>query len=200
MYSGYASIFEPSIHLRDDSHATSAGAVLYGELLADFVCKILTEMESSCMPFDSRRERVHDSISHLKPNVGFLMVSENYRICKSLHFLVRPHESRTKVRFVVDNIIGPFSPVILLQVGPVCYQSSLWDPWCHFERECFSSLPVAMVDCDAWNVCSILISNILPNYAKCRKQDFMPPAVEDICFKIRSIYCIGGDIVPAAES
>jgi hypothetical protein len=164
--------FSPEKHLRDESHTTPAGGLLYAE-------NLFAEIDSLVKMSASSNEGAAAVLppfyiaSTSRPSIGrHVLGLDGYLELDSLEFVCTPDGTFPAPVILFDALIGPDSPVLLVQeAGSDDKLLSLWDPWCHFSRNNYRKLSLnASVPRSA--LVSISIAEALPDYASCANKDF----------------------------
>lgn len=143
----------PDDMLRDNVHTTEFGAKLYAERIVSF----LEEFSFSDMK-EIQVERDHAfNIAAYDLNCS---LTEN----QTLQFVFSSSEFS---EIAISHTIGPYSPVLeYLSNGVLISKQSIFDAWCHYERENFTTLvPQSVFRLLSSNALTIRISSDMPNFS-----------------------------------
>jgi hypothetical protein len=173
--------------VRDIVHTNELGANFYKEKIVSFIKKVVNEASDY---FDGFNLLDDHSIKHLKSNIL------PYEIClkkeETLKINIKSF-SDVYSELLIRHRIGTFSPVISISDGVLKKSLSLWDSYCHYEREHFTTLINNADFKSAYlrdpYLIEIKISDDLPKYETCRRPD-VNFDVEKLV-KITEIYSIG---------
>lgn len=174
--------------LRDECHTTLLGAKVYSQFLVSKICEILA------MPAYHGRSLQSDN--PLVP-VSKLELADDYVHASEIQLIVKPGGSARGSTLVLDHKVGPYSPVVEIKTGQGYLKSfSLWDPYCHYERQNYIALPgrYGSKSPESLSV-QISVSNKLPLYELARNKDYDFSSVTSRYMRPRVVYCIGGDIL-----
>lgn len=86
-------------------------------------------------------------------------------------------------RLVQHQRLGPFSPVLDGQFSPdgSPFQISVWDPFCHFERDSYVMLCSQTIAPGLLRTLSLDVAETRPDYASCRRQVLQWPSALYMC-------------------
>ncbi len=87
------------------------------------------------------------------------------------------HSAGAPIRIIQKQRIGAFSPVLDILNGVTCSSRSVWDQYCHFERESYVVLFSGLME-PGGNL-EISVSDKNPMYHQCRREDVTWPKPED---------------------
>lgn len=183
-------VFEDSLDLilRDECHTTPAGGRKYADILLKYILPLVQSSEEG-----SLNMKVHSpliSVSNIFCPYPDLPVS-------SIKLLIRPVTNGGRdCSLVLDHRVGPFSPVVDI-ITSVGHSSvfSLWDPYCHYERQVYSGIAGRFsTEWDSIFSVEIKVSQDKPSYHLSRNTEYDFSSVSRRYMKLRSIYCIGGEI------
>ena len=194
IYKSCRDSFSPECHLRDESHTNANGALFYAEKLSSAIEAALSPLTTTSIMHGIDGEYIPVGEPSVLPQVDSVELVNLADHAKGLSFHVKPQADLTSVRLVLDNKIGPFSPVVRLSFCQQSLEVSLWDPWCHFVRQCYSALPTLNGLPPGWHKVELSISPKVPRYSACRKEGFCPPPSSDLRIDASRIFCIGGEI------
>jgi len=163
--------------LRDDCHTTEVGAGLYADEIIKFIenynqNNILNIDHPSF--FDIKIYDVEQTVENTNSiKINYNILDLNAEIC-------------------VKHTIGPYSPVIIISSnGMKLYEKSIFDQWCYFERENFTTL----INGDALNKGNgsliIKFANFDPNYAITKTQEAFVDTAKKL--KIDKVYTLNLD-------
>ena len=155
---------------RDGIHTNEFGAVFYGcRIYRQLLC--ISKSVSAVVHGDERRytdsqvvlQKYHsiDLLASQKCQIGLALDAG-----QSIEFL-----GPTYAECVLNVRVGPFSPRVAIADSLGSRKLSLFDPWCHFERDtlrvrfCLGATGKALI--------SVLREH--PDYSICRDQSFSPP-------------------------
>ena len=115
--------------LRDECHTNSLGARIYADIILEKLNSI------------PRRNRVQSKKRMDTINVSEFKISDEYIKIKEITMTIKRCTDLMGIHIVLDNKIGPFSPIISLKNEDYEIDYSLWDTYCHYTRNNFSGLP-----------------------------------------------------------
>ena len=181
--------FNPAIHLRDEVHTTSSGGAFYAGLLASKISNILSQDDKDS---SSKRLQISSNEKESIPTVSKYIFGDDFISCKSISFVVSPDSSFINPSIVLHTKIGPFSPIARLRKGEEDVSTiSIWDPWCHYTRTNYKSIPLG-ASFSTPEEFKLITTSETPAYSECRDQTFDFTPYKDKNFLLISMYCIGG--------
>jgi hypothetical protein len=176
-------------YVRDVVHTNVNGADFYSLTMIKFFSEIVESPEKYWNKFNQLSK---DDLSFLSAKVKpFDIELKSNQILK---FIIKSKSSNFS-EILIRQRIGPFSPVVSIEDGIFSKKISLWDVYCHYERDHYLTL---VADQEFKNsflrmplefVVSVLQEN--PKYELCRRDDVdfdIPKLV-----KLKEIYSIGVD-------
>ncbi len=175
--------------VRDVVHTNEKGAEYYGKIIIKFFADLFSASEEYWRRFNMLS--IVD-LSFLSAKVRHFDVE-----LKSNHILkfIIKSKSSSFSEILVRQRIGPFSPIVLIDDGIFSKKISLWDIYCHYERDHYTTL---VNDQDFKNsflrdplVFAMSVLDDKPKYELCRRDDvdFDIPKI----VKFKEIYSIGVD-------
>jgi hypothetical protein len=175
--------------VRDVVHTNEKGAEFYANTMIKFFSEVLDSSEKYWSKFDQLNI---DDLSFLSAKVKPFDVE--LKSTQALKFIIK-NKSSSFSEILVRQRIGPFSPIVLIDDGIFSRKISLWDIYCHYERDHYTTL---VTDQDFKNsflrdplVFTISVLEDKPKYELCRRDDIdfdVPKLV-----KLKEIYSIGVD-------
>jgi hypothetical protein len=145
-------------------HTTPLGAQFYAKVIADRLGEILQSTQSP-LPTPESIQTKQDFIR--LPKVAADRVT-------NIAIRIRTRNGGpARIRIVQEQKIGPFSPMICADCNGRVSHSSIWDPYCHYERKAFSILFSGPVSTDA--DLRIAVIDTDPAYEKCRREGIVWP-------------------------
>ena len=182
----------PELHLRDYVHTNAAGGLRYAEIVSEALFAIL-DNPSTCL-IDEGESIPLMEVSE-PPIVTSLLLDEDYAEKQYVQFCA--HISKPgRMRFVIDQIVGPHSPVGILESEcGIATKISFWDPSCYYSRKSFGALGGYIYAENGKRFSfSLRILDELPAYINCKDNQFDFSAIQERVFKFRKIYAIGAEL------
>lgn len=153
-------------------HTTTKGAKHVGNMIKEQLLKILKSYSSP-----------HSNKTRDKENVFVERVQNTEILPKAITI---SSQCGGKLRLVQKGRIGPFSPLLNISISheisdkKLALLQSIWDPYCHYERNSYMTLvPTHTVDAGHVNY-KIQISHDAPNYEECRRDGVKWPEKGDL--------------------
>ncbi|GEM_PF-3462237 len=153
-------------------HTTTEGVKPVGNMIKEQLLKIL---KSYSPP--------HPTKTRVKENVFIERVKNSETLPKTITI---SSQCGGKLRLVQKGRIGPFSPILNISISQeisdkkLALSQSIWDPYCHYERNSYMTLvPTHAVDAGHVDY-KIQISHDEPNYEECRRDDVKWPEKADL--------------------
>jgi hypothetical protein len=175
--------------VRDVVHTNETGAKFYSEKIIDFINHSINNKDTYWAEFDKFENK---SSEYLKSN---LQSSEILLKKGDVLKIYVEKFNDVYAELLIRHRIGPFSPVVSISDGVLKKELSLWDPYCHYEREHFTLLMNNVDFKSAFLrspfVIEISFSHASPRYELCRRDD-VDFNVEKL-IKINEFYSIGVD-------
>jgi hypothetical protein len=175
--------------VRDVVHTNEAGATYYSNRILDFLQLVFGSENKFWNGFNTFEDL---TVEHFKPKV---VLSEFYLTEGQVLNLKINSFSKFYSEIIIRHRIGPFSPVISVADGEISKTLSLWDSYCHYEREHFTIL-INNIDFHSSYLShpltfKVSFSENLPKYDTCRREgvDFNV----DKMIKIDEFYSLGLD-------
>jgi len=153
-------------------HTTTKGVKPVGNMIKEQLLKILRS-----------RSHLHPNKTRDKENVFVKRVQNSETLPKTITI---SSQCGGKLRLVQKGRIGPFSPILDISISQeisdkeLALSQSIWDPYCHYERNSYMTLvPTHTVDAGHVDY-KIKISHEEPNYEECRRDDVKWPEKADL--------------------
>ena len=123
--------------LRDECHTNNVGAKAYAEVIIERLNLLLKQRLNQ--PHGSITDQPVSSIIPVSvKNVSSSFIKAS-RLEMQLEVVKTPY---SKITIILENKIGPYSPVCSLKGTSIDdTKFSVWDPYCHYERANFTSIP-----------------------------------------------------------
>jgi hypothetical protein len=152
-------------------HTTNKGAILYGEEIYNQFYSIVKNGIPKCEHPKKTRDNVF---------VTRIAGSSNNEILLGKVFL----QGQGNVKVVQKSKIGPRTPVLKYTVNYKSVSTEnevcLWDPYCHYVRGAYSILLPKITLLNSPLELMFSISNTLPDYKKCRRDEIIWPALSEL--------------------
>jgi hypothetical protein len=153
--------------LRDRVHTNTHGAYHYANIMA----KYLLQLEAGFQ--NIKKECIKIPTSNLEVKKIIVGMDASYT---SMDLKIISPEGRIEEIVVLqEQLIGPHSPVVEiysmdsnLKTNSCLYCSSIWDPYCHYERNSIVCLYRGTVEQNKIHM-KLIISQNLPDYVKSRR-------------------------------
>ena len=183
------SVYDFNEMVRDVVHTNEIGAQFYSNKIIAFLKLVLAEENNYWHEFNAHES---DALDLINPKAFAMDLT--LKVGEVLQIKIKSF-SNVYSEIIIRHRIGPFSPIALISDGAVSRKLSLWDPYCHYEREHFSIL-INNIDLKYSYLRSPLYYNIsidsdLPKYDLCRR-DNVNFDVEKL-IKINEFYSSGVD-------
>lgn len=156
-----------SKYVRDNVHTNEEGGKVYAEIITKKFYEIL-DAKDNYKNFSLISDKLFDDLNPKVYSINREIFNDN-----QISLVVKKKSNYSEI--VLNHLIGPYSPVIEISDGAIIKKISLWDSYCHYEREHFTPL---ITNSDFQNsylryplIYKITFSNDLPNYAACRRSD-----------------------------
>lgn len=156
--------------LRDHVHTTPEGAKYYAERLLNYIEKVLTWNINNA-------EEMLRAVKDALPSTEFRFFKDDTTriVEEGQRLMIQYAGAMSATEILFDMIIGPFSPVVEIEINGQQFRSiSIWDPWCHYERN-FQRIVVprrTLATTPKWGVVSVNVLKTAPEYDHCRVKDF----------------------------
>jgi hypothetical protein len=153
-------------------HTTTKGVKPVGNMIKEQLLRILRSSS-----------HFHPNKTKEKENVFVERVQNSEILPKTITI---SSQRGGKLRLVQKGRIGPFSPILNISISQetsdkkLALSQSIWDPYCHYERNSYMTLvPTHVVDNGRVDY-KIQISHDEPNYEECRRDDVKWPKKADL--------------------
>lgn len=154
-------------------HTTAESGKMLAQQLVNFL---------SATDLDGLLTRVR-KIGALPPRLRIRCYSMPRKAYRKLRVKVVPrrHGAYT-LRLIQRQCIGPHSPVLSVNVvpeyarNPVSEETSVWDPFCHYERSSYVNLIPRALELEGAANIEIAVAEKSPDYASCRRDVLSWPA------------------------
>lgn len=176
-------------YVRDVVHTNEIGANFYAQEMIKFFTEVVENSEKYWKKFN---QLYLDDLSFLTPKVKPFNVE-----LKSNQILKLNVKNKSSIfnEILIKQRIGPFSPIIEIGDGIFSKKISLWDQYCHYERDHYLTL---VTDQDFKNsflrIPLVFVVEVLeekPRYELCRRSDVDFDMSKLV--KLNEIYSIGVD-------
>lgn len=179
--------------LRDECHTTQIGAKVYSDIVIAKLEDLLT-----AQPKASLVRRGHESLIP----VSKLTIANDYAQFSRITFTIGRRSCSRGATLVLDHKVGPYSPVVEVRTSKGYLKShSFWDSYCYYERQSFLALPGrhGLNDPDPLSLW-LSISDETPKYEQSRNQEYDFSLISSRYMRIKSVYCIGGELLSTNQS
>jgi hypothetical protein len=166
----------PTEIIRDIVHTTPFGANVYASKIYKFLCSFGENdlLLARVAEFDFKKSYKLD-VHEINKEIG-----------KDQYLELNFDAISTRSEITVSLLKGPFSPIInIFSNDSLIKEQSIFDPWCHYERENFTSLIHSSQIEHGNNKIAIKISDKDPDYASTQTREVF---LGEKKFKIKSMF------------
>jgi len=155
----------PAGLFRDGWHTTAHGASLFGKVIVERLGDIVASGSADHVRTDKLRTSHRIQTISMDRQDGFRRLS--------LRIDMAPEQEPAFIRVIHPQLIGTFSPLIDVAVDGRVHQRSIWDDYCHYERDSYVVLFSGLIHKSG--MVDISVSDRDPDYARCRSTGVVWP-------------------------